>query len=275
MGGVGKASLEAMACGTPLIVTSPAGRDFIGDFLSDWVLCEPSLDAVARCMHRLLEADNETRESLAGRVWRWCGASTLSRSSWIWSSPPCGITKRPDGTRMRSLAETALDAHRLRRRNVGGAATAGRACRSRRYDTWPLSGSTAASWCVQTPLLITRRSWPFWCEGRAIAIRPRRRSRLPFPSPSRCPIRGGRRRWITIFASPRSLFPATSFASRTGFGARATAVFSWPAISFSGSLPTPADGRSLLPRMFSRGLPGLTLDAQAANVVPEVVDYVA
>ena len=38
------------------------------------------------------------------------------------------------------------------------ASLAGRTCRSRRYDTWPLSGLTAASWCVQTPLLITCRS---------------------------------------------------------------------------------------------------------------------
>ncbi len=56
-----------MACDTPLIVTSPGGRDFIEDFLSEWVLCEPSLDAVARGMHRLLEADDETRESLAAQ----------------------------------------------------------------------------------------------------------------------------------------------------------------------------------------------------------------
>ena len=48
--------------------------------------------------------------------------------------------------------------------------------------------------------------------------------------------------------SPPSLFPATSFASQTGFGVRATAMpfFSWPAISFSVSLSTPADGLSLL-----------------------------
>ena len=64
-GGVGKVSLEAMACGIPLIITSPDARDFFGDRLSRWFLTDPSLGSIAEGIHRILEADEETIDTLS------------------------------------------------------------------------------------------------------------------------------------------------------------------------------------------------------------------
>ena len=53
-GGIGKASLEAMACGLPAVLASPEARDFFPDELSDQLLCDPELTKVAERLHGLL-----------------------------------------------------------------------------------------------------------------------------------------------------------------------------------------------------------------------------
>jgi glycosyltransferase involved in cell wall biosynthesis len=53
-GGIGKASLEAMACGLPAVLASPEAKDFFPDELSDQLLCDPELTKVAERLHRLL-----------------------------------------------------------------------------------------------------------------------------------------------------------------------------------------------------------------------------
>lgn len=58
-GGVGKASLEAFACGIPLIISSPEARDFFGDYLSDFFLCSPSEDEISTKIHQILSMDDK------------------------------------------------------------------------------------------------------------------------------------------------------------------------------------------------------------------------
>ena len=53
-GGIGKASLEAMACGLPAVLASPEARDFFPAELSDQLLCDPELTEVAERLHGLL-----------------------------------------------------------------------------------------------------------------------------------------------------------------------------------------------------------------------------
>jgi len=53
-GGIGKASLEAMACGLPAVLASPEAKDFFPDELSDQLLCDPELTEVAKRLHGLL-----------------------------------------------------------------------------------------------------------------------------------------------------------------------------------------------------------------------------
>ena len=56
-GGIGKASLEAMACGIPLIISSPEADDFFTDELSNWFLCKNTVENIAEHMYSLLEVD--------------------------------------------------------------------------------------------------------------------------------------------------------------------------------------------------------------------------
>jgi len=63
-GGVGKASLEAMACGMPLIIAAPHAEDFFGKHLSSWFLCQPKAKNMAHKIFYLLEADQSTYDNL-------------------------------------------------------------------------------------------------------------------------------------------------------------------------------------------------------------------
>lgn len=57
-GGVGKATLEAMGCGLPMIISSPKASDFFGPQLSPWFLCEPTVEGVSAAIHRVLSASH-------------------------------------------------------------------------------------------------------------------------------------------------------------------------------------------------------------------------
>ena len=63
-GGIGKASIEAMACGIPLIISSPEADDFFTDELNKWFLCKNTVNKVAENMYSLLEADQHKLASL-------------------------------------------------------------------------------------------------------------------------------------------------------------------------------------------------------------------
>ena len=63
-GGIGKASLEALACGTPLIISNTEARDFFGDTLSDWFLCEDKIDTITKTMIKILTASEEEIKTL-------------------------------------------------------------------------------------------------------------------------------------------------------------------------------------------------------------------
>lgn len=53
-GGVGKVSVEAMACGLPLIISSPEANDFFGDELAQYFLCPPTPPQLAEKIHATL-----------------------------------------------------------------------------------------------------------------------------------------------------------------------------------------------------------------------------
>ena len=58
-GGIGKASLEAMACGIPLIISSPEADDFFTDDLNKWFLCKNTVENIAQHINSLLEIDQQ------------------------------------------------------------------------------------------------------------------------------------------------------------------------------------------------------------------------
>jgi len=55
-GGVGKASLESIACGVPVVISSPEAQDFFGPELSEWFLCEKDILSVSKAVNRILQA---------------------------------------------------------------------------------------------------------------------------------------------------------------------------------------------------------------------------
>ena len=61
-GGVGKASLEAMACGIPPVMSSPDASDALAGELPAWLLSEPDTDSVAASVFQLLEASADDFE---------------------------------------------------------------------------------------------------------------------------------------------------------------------------------------------------------------------
>jgi len=68
-GGVGKSSVEALACGIPLIITSPEASDFFGADLASSFLCAPNPAALGSKIHECLnrsaiEAANLKNSSL-------------------------------------------------------------------------------------------------------------------------------------------------------------------------------------------------------------------
>jgi glycosyltransferase involved in cell wall biosynthesis len=67
-GGIGKASLEAMACGLPAVLASPDARDFFPDDLSDQLLCDPELIKVAERLHGLLAMPEDEFVQLKRKV---------------------------------------------------------------------------------------------------------------------------------------------------------------------------------------------------------------
>jgi glycosyltransferase involved in cell wall biosynthesis len=58
-GGVGKASLESLACGLPVVASSLDAVDFFGEELSRWYLCEKDSLSIANALVRILEAPPE------------------------------------------------------------------------------------------------------------------------------------------------------------------------------------------------------------------------
>jgi glycosyltransferase involved in cell wall biosynthesis len=63
-GGVGKASLEAFACGLPLIISSPEARDFFGDFLSDYFLCNSNEVEISNKIHEILSLNGDKKQEV-------------------------------------------------------------------------------------------------------------------------------------------------------------------------------------------------------------------
>jgi glycosyltransferase involved in cell wall biosynthesis len=56
-GGIGKASLEAMACGIPVILAEPKAKDFYPDDLARWFICDKTVKSVSDKINFHLEAD--------------------------------------------------------------------------------------------------------------------------------------------------------------------------------------------------------------------------
>lgn len=64
-GGVGKASLEALACGIPVVVSSPNADDFFGTELSTWFLTKPDTESVANCLFKILNLAQDEYDQLS------------------------------------------------------------------------------------------------------------------------------------------------------------------------------------------------------------------
>lgn len=67
-GGIGKATLEAISCGLPLILSEPKARDFLGDELADVFLCERNVDEIAKTIKVVLELEPHKREALLSHM---------------------------------------------------------------------------------------------------------------------------------------------------------------------------------------------------------------
>jgi glycosyltransferase involved in cell wall biosynthesis len=67
-GGVGKATLESIACGVPVLISEPNANDFFGDELSQWFLCERDSDSVAAALIKLMDAPAEKYRELSAKA---------------------------------------------------------------------------------------------------------------------------------------------------------------------------------------------------------------
>jgi len=64
-GGVGKACLEAIACGVPVVISTPEASDFFGEELSSWFLCKKDSESVQAAIMKILEAPDEVYRNLS------------------------------------------------------------------------------------------------------------------------------------------------------------------------------------------------------------------
>lgn len=69
-GGVGKAILEGIACGTPVVISTPEAQDFFGDELSPWFLCENDNESIAKAIMKILEAPPDVYQGLSEKAHR-------------------------------------------------------------------------------------------------------------------------------------------------------------------------------------------------------------
>jgi len=53
-GGVGKATMEAMACGLPVVLCEPTAVDFFGEYLGRYFLCEPKAEQICEKIYKLM-----------------------------------------------------------------------------------------------------------------------------------------------------------------------------------------------------------------------------
>ena len=67
-GGIGKASVEAMAAGLPAIISSPDADDFFPRELAEILLCEPESSIVAHRVNELLTMPEIEFETLKQKV---------------------------------------------------------------------------------------------------------------------------------------------------------------------------------------------------------------
>jgi glycosyltransferase involved in cell wall biosynthesis len=67
-GGVGKAILEGIACGVPVVVSTPEADDFFGNELSSWFLCEKDTESVCQAIMKILDASPEKYRELSEKA---------------------------------------------------------------------------------------------------------------------------------------------------------------------------------------------------------------
>lgn len=79
-GGVGKVTVEAMACGVPLILMETKLGHFFPDELISMVSCEPNHEALGRAMAAMMQRSDTEREELGGQM------RTLVESSYTFTA---------------------------------------------------------------------------------------------------------------------------------------------------------------------------------------------
>jgi glycosyltransferase involved in cell wall biosynthesis len=67
-GGIGKASLEAMATGIPMILPSPNATDFFSEDLSKWFLCSPDRASIIDHTYRILNLTEPEYNNLSHSI---------------------------------------------------------------------------------------------------------------------------------------------------------------------------------------------------------------
>lgn len=74
-GGIGKAAMESLASGIPILVTYLPSRQFLGEELSRYMICEDSIQAMAESIARILKLD-----SVEGTKLKQCIESFVSKN---------------------------------------------------------------------------------------------------------------------------------------------------------------------------------------------------
>lgn len=67
-GGIGKATMEAMAVGLPVIITETRAADFFGKELSNQLICSDNIESLARHIHKILELEERDYQNLSSEI---------------------------------------------------------------------------------------------------------------------------------------------------------------------------------------------------------------
>lgn len=67
-GGVGKATMEALACGLPVVLAEPTAGDFFGAELADYFLCERDIPDLSSKVFRLLNLSPDEKSRLDQKI---------------------------------------------------------------------------------------------------------------------------------------------------------------------------------------------------------------
>ena len=58
-GGIGKASLEAMACGMPMVMPSPESKNFFEEEISKYIICNRDDESILNLMNKNLSLNRD------------------------------------------------------------------------------------------------------------------------------------------------------------------------------------------------------------------------